>query len=60
AWLLPLLAIGAGGTLAWILIRRWTERGGETIDVVEPDPSPISPADRGRLNKELDALRRQA
>jgi cytochrome c-type biogenesis protein CcmH/NrfF len=58
AWLLPVLAVGTGGTLAWVLVRRWTNRGGPTaVGAVTPNPSPMSPTDRGRLNKELDALR---
>jgi cytochrome c-type biogenesis protein CcmH/NrfF len=57
AWLLPLLAVGAGGTLAWILIRRWSGGRADSVGPIAPESSPISPTDRGRLDKELDALR---
>jgi cytochrome c-type biogenesis protein CcmH len=54
AWILPALAVLAGGALAWRLARRWTSRDGDgEAPVVE-----VSDDDRARLDVELERIRR--
>jgi len=55
AWLLPVLAaLGAAG-ITWKLLRRWAH-GPETPGGSGPDVH-VTPADRRRLDAELDKLR---
>lgn len=55
AWLLPVLAALGAAVVAWKLMRRWAH-GPETPDGYDPDVH-VTPADRRRLDAELDKLR---
>jgi cytochrome c-type biogenesis protein CcmH/NrfF len=55
AWLLPVLAALLAAGVAWKLLRRWAH-GPEPVDGYDPDIH-VTPADRRRLDAELDKLR---
>jgi len=56
AWILPALAVLAGGALALMLVRRWTGRRQPQLDE-NPALVETSPAERQRLDAELGRLR---
>ncbi len=55
AWVLPTLAVGAGGLVAWMVARRWNA-GRAGADAAGGNEA-ISEDDRRRLEAELAALR---
>lgn len=55
AWLLPVLAALLAAGVAWKLLRRWAHVP-EAVDGYDPDIH-VTPADRRRLDAELDKLR---
>jgi cytochrome c-type biogenesis protein CcmH/NrfF len=58
AWLLPGLALVVGAGIAGMLVRRWSGRTGAASGPAgDPGPMEGSPAQRRRLEAELDALR---
>ena len=57
AWALPLLALAGGGTLAWMLVRRWSD---DEPGEARPAPVPPSPHDRRRLDAALSEFRGDA
>jgi cytochrome c-type biogenesis protein CcmH len=59
AWILPAIAALAGGALAIMVVRRWTDRGPRqhAHETDEPRPSESSTSERQRLDAELGQLR---
>lgn len=58
AWILPSLALLAGGALAWTLVQRFVRRKALS-DEVRP-PNTVSGEERRRLDAELRQLRKQS
>ena len=59
AWILPGLAVLAGGALAIMVVRRWAARGPRPLTEDTDDPRPVesSSTERQRLDAELGQLR---
>jgi len=59
AWILPAIAALAGGALAIMVVRRWTDLGSRHLahDTDEPSPGESSTSERQRLDAELGQLR---
>ena len=62
AWILPGIAVLAGGVLAWSLVRRWSSNRTERPAEI-PDPGSavaLSATEKRRLDAELGRLRRES
>ena len=60
AWILPGIAVLAGGVLAWSLVRRWTSNRSPR-PAESPGPAvALSAAEKQRLDAELGRLRRES
>lgn len=59
-WILPSVAVVAGGVLAWTLVRRWTSTRPQQVPGGPPATVEVSASDRQRLDAELGRLRRDS
>ncbi|MGH2776832.1 MAG: cytochrome c-type biogenesis protein [Actinomycetota bacterium] len=59
-WILPSVAVFAGGVLAWMLVRRWTSRRPQRIVESPQATVELSASERQRLDAELGRLRRES
>ncbi|CAN5622202.1 hypothetical protein BH20ACT23_BH20ACT23_00750 [soil metagenome] len=59
-WILPSVAVVAGGVLAWTLVRRWTSTRPQQGAEGPPATVEVSASDRQRLDAELGRLRRDS
>jgi cytochrome c-type biogenesis protein CcmH len=58
-WILPAVAVIAGGVLAWILVRRWTSRRRQIAQGPRAAVA-LSASERQRLDAELGRLRKES